>query len=72
MNVNKLIKNVGGEQETMVAMCKLFAHILYPIAKKSNATNITFKVNDITYKETNEKIGNIKVLYTIEESTNDN
>lgn len=66
MNEKELIENLGGEHETMVTMCKLFARILYPIAQKANATDITFKVGDVTLKENNKSIGSVKVLYSIE------
>ena len=63
MNQDELIKNLGGEHETMVAACKLFARILSKVAEKSNDTEINFKVGEVTDNETGNSLGKIQVLW---------
>jgi len=63
MNQDELIKNLGGEHETMIAACKLFARILSKVAEKSNANEINFKVGEVTDNETGKSLGKIQVLW---------
>ncbi len=68
MKEKELIENLGGEHETMVAACKLFARILNGVALNTNATEITFKVGEITDKESGKNLGRIKVIWESNES----
>ena len=54
------------EEETL-ACCKLLAQNFYKIAKATKATNINYKVDNITMKDTGENIGSIKVEWVLEE-----
>ena len=54
----------------MVAACKLFARILSKVAEKSNATEINFKVGEVTDNETGKSLGKIQVLWNKLEETN--
>lgn len=65
MNEEQLIKNLGGERETLIAACKLITKILFNTAKKANATNITFSIGDITEIATNQSWGNIKIDWSL-------
>lgn len=49
------------DDETLQACCKLMARILTKRAKNFNATNITYKLEDITDKDNGDYYGNIKV-----------
>ena len=62
MNREQLVK----DEETKIACCKLLASLFYKMAKSTNATNIDFIVDNITLKETGEKIGNIKVEWSLD------
>jgi len=63
MTEEELIENLGGDYETMVAACKLFARILHKVSEQTNATEINFKVGEVTDNETGNSLGKIQVLW---------
>ena len=63
MTEDELIKNLGGDHETMVAACKLFARILHKVSEQTNATEINFKVGEVTDKETGKNLGRVNVKW---------
>lgn len=66
-DIDKLIKNLGGEKETLLAACKLLARLLYKIGKKANATEIKFKIGDVYELKDYKSWGAIKVEWVLEE-----
>lgn len=63
MTEDELIKNLGGDHETMVAACKIFARILQKVAEETNANEINFKVGEVSDKETGKNLGRINVKW---------
>lgn len=55
------------DEEMKLGCCKLLAQLFYKLAKTTNATEINYKVNDITMKDTGENIGSIKVNWVLED-----
>ena len=59
------IKEIVRDEDTKIACCKLLANLFYKLAKSTNATNINYKVENITMKDTGENIGSIKVEWVL-------
>lgn len=53
--------------ETLEACCKLMAKIFSKQALNLNATNINYKVENITDKETGTLFGTVKVEWVLQE-----
>jgi hypothetical protein len=56
------------DEEKKLACCKLLARLFYKLAKATNATEINYKVDEITMKDTGENIGSIKVKWVLKDS----
>lgn len=56
------------DEEIKLGCCKLLAQLFYKLAKATNATEINYKVDEITMKDTGENIGSIKVKWVLEDS----
>lgn len=50
----------------------MLAQLFYKLAKATNATEINYKVDEITMKDTGENIGSIKVNWVLEDSEDEN
>lgn len=60
------------DEEIKLACCKLLARLFYKLAKATNATEINYKVDEITMNDTGENIGSIKVKWVLEDSEDEN
>ena len=56
------------DEETLQACCKLMAKIFSKQALNFNATNINYKVENITDKETGTLFGTVKVEWVLEDT----
>jgi hypothetical protein len=59
--------NKMSDIETLEACCKLMAKIFSKQALNLNATNIDYKVENITDKETGTLFGTVKVNWVLQE-----
>lgn len=56
------------DEETLQGCCKLMAKIFSKQALNLNATNINYKVENITDKETGTLFGTVKVEWVLEDT----